>query len=70
MVFKSLVTGGKALAATVGGFLAGSVGWSAVSGGLAGVLDAFGVVIPASAWLAASPVVGVLVAGAAVTRVT
>ncbi|WP_275897398.1 hypothetical protein [Halorussus sp. MSC15.2] len=29
MVFKSLVTGGKALAATVGGFFAGLFGWSA-----------------------------------------
>lgn len=70
MVFKSLVTGGKALAATVGGFLAGSLGWSAVLGVLAGTLDAFGIVTPASAWVAASPVVGLLVAGAAVTRVT
>lgn len=70
MVFKSLVTGGKALAATVGGFLAGSLGWSAVSGVFAGTLDAFGIVTPASAWVAASPVVGLLMAGAAVTRVT
>ncbi len=70
MVFKSLVTGGKALDATVGGFLAGSLGWSAASGLLAGVLDSFGVVIPASTWLSISPLCGVLVAGAAVTRVT
>ncbi|MFC4449829.1 hypothetical protein [Halorussus aquaticus] len=70
MVFKSLVTGGKALAATVGGFFAGSLGWSAVSGILAGALDSFGIVTPASAWLAVSPFVGLVVAGAAVTRVT
>jgi len=70
MVFKSLVTGGKALAATVGGFLAGGFGWGAVSGILAGALDSVGIVTPASAWLAFSPVVGLLVAGVAVTRVT
>jgi hypothetical protein len=70
MVFKSLVTGGKALAATVGGFLAGSVGWSALSGGLAGVLDAVGITTPAGIWLTLTPVAGVLVAGLAVTKVT
>ena len=51
-----------ALLAAPAGFLAGSLGWAMLTGIVGGVLDSFGVFIPASTYLAYGPAAGVLVA--------
>jgi len=65
----SIATGSKVLGAGTASFFAGSVGWAAVSGFIGGVLDSVGLVIPASTYLAASPLVGLAVAGYVVSEV-
>jgi hypothetical protein len=65
----SIATGSKILGGASVSFFAGSFGWAAVSGLIGGVLDSVGVVIPASTYLAASPFVGLAVAGYVVSEV-
>lgn len=69
MAVAEIVNGGKMLIAATGGFVGGWIGWGALSGVLAGLLDVAGVSTPASAWLAAGPVVGLLVAEISVNYV-
>lgn len=56
----------------VGGlsFFAGNIGWAAVSGVIGGILDSVGIFIPASTYLMLSPLVGLAVAGYAVSEVS
>lgn len=53
----SLGSGMKTLGAAAIVFAAGLLTWPFVSGVLAGVLDSVGIVIPATTYLAAAPVV-------------
>ncbi|QZX98731.1 hypothetical protein [Halobaculum rubrum] len=62
MVVAEIVNGSKMLIAGGGGFVGGWYVWGAVSGVLAGLLDAVGISTPAAAWLVAGPLVGLLVA--------
>lgn len=66
----TVLDGVKALGGFVGGFAVGSVGWSAGTGALAGVLSAFGISAPSSALIMLSPVVGLLVGGIAAAKVS
>lgn len=70
MVLKQAAHGSKVLTVAVVAFIVGQLGWAAASGVIGGVLDAVGVVIPASTYLALSPVVGLALAGYAVSEVT
>ncbi len=70
MVLKQAAQGAKVLFVAAAAFVIGQLGWAAASGVIGGVLDSVGVVIPASTYLAVSPVVGLALAGYAVAEVT
>jgi len=70
MVLGNFAAGLKTLIAGAGAFVAGTFGWSAVSGLLAGALEVAGVHTPASTWLTASPIVGAVLALFAVGHVS
>lgn len=69
-VLGSLAEGLKLL--LVGGltFFGVTFAWAPASGFLAGMLDAVGIVLPSMLLLAAGPIVGVIAAAYAVSRVS
>jgi len=69
MVLKQAARGAKVLVVAALAFIVGQIGWAAASGVIGGVLDSVGVVIPASTYLALSPVVGFALAGYAISEV-
>lgn len=71
MTFSSSVASGvKTLVVAAIAFFGAGFLWAGLSGVIAGFLDMAGLVIPASAYLAASPIIGVLVAAYAVSEVS
>lgn len=61
-VVRSFGRGLGTIIAAVAGFVAGSIGWAAVSGAIGAALDSVGIVLPASTYLALSPAAGAVAA--------
>lgn len=55
----SLAKLGAAVLAALAGLVIGPFAWAVISGAAAGVLDAVGIVIPASTYIALAPVASV-----------
>jgi hypothetical protein len=66
---RSVFVGSKTMSMLAIAFIVGSVGWAALSGLIAGLLDTVGIHLPGSTLIAASPLFGIAAVGYTMTEV-
>lgn len=66
---RSVFVGSKTISALAIAFVVGSIGWAALSGLIAGLLDTMGIHLPGPTLIAASPLFGVAAVGYTITEV-